>query len=213
LLRAPCKQHLGHEKEENIMRKVILGMNITLDGHVAGPDGELDWAFRTMSPDLGEWVTELLRGVDTVLLGHTTYLQQAVAWPTQTSEMATLLNSHAKIVFSSQLRALEWNYSRLAVSDVAQEIAHLKQQPGRDIYVTGGARLARSLSQRGLIDEYNLTIHPILLGSGMSLFREPSEEIALTWVHTILFESSAIQLIYQKAAAQQEQRPDQQSVQ
>jgi dihydrofolate reductase len=134
-------------------------------------------------------------------------------WPSQTSEMATLLNSHAKIVFSSQLRALEWNYSRLAVSDVAQEIAHLKQQPGRDIYVTGGARLARSLSQRGLIDEYNLTIHPILLGSGMSLFREPSEAIALTWVHTIPFESSAIQLIYQKAAAQQEQRPDQQSVQ
>jgi hypothetical protein len=59
------------------MRKVCLGMNITLDGYVAGPNGELDWAFRTMSPDLGEWVTELLRGVDTVLLGHPpTYSRQ-----------------------------------------------------------------------------------------------------------------------------------------
>jgi dihydrofolate reductase len=195
------------------MRKVRLTINVTLDGYVAGPNGELDWVFRTMSSTQVAWTTAFLREVDTILIGHTTYLEQVAMWPSQTSEMATLLNSHAKIVFSSQLRALEWNYSRLAVSDVAQEIAHLKREPGRDIYVTGGARLARSLSQRGLIDEYNLTIHPILLGSGMSPFREPSEEIALTWVHTIPFESSAIQLIYQKAAAQQEQRPDQQSVQ
>lgn len=107
------------------------------------------------------------------------------------------MNSHTKIVFSSQPGALEWNHSQLAVSDAAQEIARLKREPGRDIYVTGGAQLARSLSQRGLIDEYNLTIHPVLLGSGMSLFQESSEEIALTRVHTIPFESGAIQLIYQ----------------
>src|SRR5579863_2696300 len=90
-------------KERKIMRKVILGMNVTLDGYVAGPNGELDWAFRTMSPDMGEWVTDLLRGSDTMLLGHTTYLQQAATWPSQTGEMADLLNRHAKIVFSKRL--------------------------------------------------------------------------------------------------------------
>ena len=195
------------------MRKVCLGMNVTLDGYVAGPNGELDWAFRTMSPDMGEWVTELLRGSDTILLGHTTYLQQAAAWPKQTGEMADLLNSHAKIVFSSRLGALEWSHCRLARAAVAEEIARLKREPGRDIYVTGGAQLSQSLSQRGLIDEYNLTIHPILLGSGMPLFGEMSEELALTLVGTIPFESGAIRLIYQKASAQQELRPDQQSVQ
>src|SRR5437660_3589764 len=120
--------------------------------------------------------------------------------------MATFMNSHAKIVFSSRLGALEWNHSRLAVSDVAQEIAQLKREPGRDIYVTGGARLCQSLSQRGLIDEYNLTIHPILLGSGMPLFGETSEEIVLTRVHTIPFEAGAIHLIYKKSAALQEPR-------
>jgi dihydrofolate reductase len=90
---------------------------------------------------------------------------------------------------------------------VAEEIARLKRKPGRDIYVTGGARLSQSLSQRGLIDECNLTIHPILLGSGMPLFAEMSEELALTLVGTIPFESGAIHLIYQRASAQEELRP------
>jgi dihydrofolate reductase len=195
------------------MRKIRLYINVTLDGYVAGPNGELDWLFRTMTPAQQAWTTAFLREVDTILIGHTTYLEQAAFWPSQTGEMATLMNSHTKIVFSSRLPTLEWNNSRLASADVTQEIARLKGEPGRDIYVTGGARLSQSLSQKGLIDEYNLTIHPILLGSGMPLFREPSEEIALTRVHTIPFESGAIHLIYQKASAQHAQRPDQQSVQ
>jgi dihydrofolate reductase len=195
------------------MRKVRLAINVSLDGYVARPNGALDWVFRTITPAQQAWTTAFLREADTILIGHTTYLEQADFWPTQTGEMADLMNSHTKIVFSSRLAALEWNHSRLAVSNVTEEIARLKREPGRDIYVTGGARLARSLSQRGLIDEYNLTIHPVLLGGGMPLFGEPSEEIALTLVNTIPFESGAIQLIYQKASAQQEQRPDQQSVQ
>jgi dihydrofolate reductase len=195
------------------MRKIRLYINVTLDGYVAGPNGELDWLFRTMNAAQQAWTTAFLREVDTILIGHATYLEQAAFWPSQTGEMATLMNSHTKIVFSSRLPTLEWNNSRLASADMAQEIAQLKREPGRDIYVTGGARLAQSLSQRGLIDEYNLTIHPLVLGSGMPLFQEPSEEIALTLVNTIPFETGAIQLIYQKASAQEEQRPDHQSVQ
>ena len=190
------------------MRKIRLYINVTLDGYVAGPNGELDWLFRTMNAAQQAWTTAFLREVDTILIGHATYLEQAAFWPSQTGEMATLMNSHTKIVFSSRLPTLEWNHSRLASADVAQEIAQLKREPGRDIYVTGGARLAQSLSQRGLIDEYNLTIHPLVLGSGMPLLQEPSEEIALTLVNTIPFETGAIQLIYQKASAQEEQRPD-----
>jgi len=195
------------------MRKVRLALNVSLDGYVAKPDGTLDWFFRTITPAQQAWTTAFLREVDTILIGHTTYLEQAAFWPTQTGEMADLMNSHTKIVFSSRLGALQWNHSRLAVGDVAEEIAHLQREPGRDIYVTGGAQLARSLSQRGLIEEYNLTIHPLLLGSGMPLFGESSEEIALTQVRTIPFESGAIHLTYQKASVQEEQRSDHQSVQ
>ncbi|HEX4713929.1 MAG TPA: dihydrofolate reductase family protein [Ktedonobacteraceae bacterium] len=183
------------------MRKVRLAINVSLDGYVARPNGALNWLYPNLTPAQEKWTTAFLREIDTILIGHTTYLEQAAFWPTQTGEMADLMNSHTKIVFSSRLAALEWNQSRLAVSDVIEEIARLKREGGRDIYVTGGARLARSLSQRGLIDEYNLTIHPVLLGSGMPLFQEPSEELALTLVHTIPFETGAIQLIYQKASA------------
>ncbi len=178
------------------MRKVCLGMNVSLDGYVAGPDGELDWVFRTMSPDMGEWVTDFLRGVDTILLGHTTYLQQAAAWPKQTSEMATLLNSHAKIVFSTRLTTLEWNNSRLANADATKEIAWLKEQPGKNIFVSGGATLAQSLARMGLIDEYNLVMHPVVLGSGKLLFRDVSQSLNLKLVSTKTFALGAIGLSY-----------------
>lgn len=179
------------------MRKVCLGMNMTFDGYVAGPNGELDWVFRTMSPDMGEWVTELLRGSDTILLGHTTYLQQAAVWPKQTSEMADLLNSHTKVVFSKRLTTLEWNNSRLAFADATEEIAHLKQQPGKNIAVTGGATLAQSLSRMGLIDEYDLVMHPIVLGRGKPLFTELSAPLNLKLVSAKTFASGAIGLTYQ----------------
>ncbi len=179
------------------MRKVILGMNVTLDGYVAGPNGELDWAFRTMSPDMGEWVTDLLRGSDTILLGHTTYLQQAATWPSQTGEMADLLNRHAKIVFSKRLTSLEWNNSRLASADVAEEIARLKQQTGKNISVSGGATLAQSLSRLRLIEEYNLVLHPIVLGSGKPLFKDLSQPLNLKLVSATTFASGAIGLTYQ----------------
>jgi dihydrofolate reductase len=181
------------------MRTVLLGMNVTLDGYVAGPNGELDWAFRTMSPDMGEWVTDLLRGVDTLLLGHTTYLQQAATWPSQTGEMADLLNSHSKIVFSTRLTTLEWSNSRLATVDAAEEIARLKQQPGKNISVSGGATLAQSLSRLGLIEEYNLVMHPVALGSGKPLFKDLSQPLNLKLVSAKTFASGAIGLTYQLA--------------
>jgi dihydrofolate reductase len=183
-------------QKENFMRKVCLGMNITLDGYVAGPNGELDWAFRTMSPDMGEWITGLLRGVDTILLGHTTYLQQAAPWPSQTSEMTALLNSHTKIVFSSRLTTLEWRNSRLATASAAEEIAHLKQQAGKNILVGGGAMLARSLARTGLIDEYHLVVHPVVLGSGKPLFKDLPHSLSLKVLSAKTFALGAIGLTY-----------------
>ena len=132
------------------MRKVRLALNVSLDGYVARPNGTLDWFFRTITPAQQAWTTAFLCEVDTILIGHTTYLEQAAFWPTQTGEMATLMNNHAKIVFSSRLGALEWSHCRLAGVDMVEEIARLKREPGRDIYVTGGARLSQSLSHRGL---------------------------------------------------------------
>jgi dihydrofolate reductase len=181
-------------EESKKMRKVILGMNITLDGYVVGPNGEMDFFFRTMTPAQFEMVTESLRETDTIVLGRNNYLEQASYWPTQTTEMAALLNSHAKIVVSKTLDKLEWNNSRLATADIAEEIAQLKQQPGKNIVVTGGPTLAQSLLRLGLIEEITLTVHPIVLGSGTPLF---PELLNLKLISTRTFDSGAIALAYQ----------------
>jgi dihydrofolate reductase len=181
------------------MRKVRLAINVSLDGYVARPDGALDWLYPNLTHTQQEWTIAFLREVDTILIGHTTYLEQAAFWPTQTGEMADLMNSHDKIVFSSRLAALEWSHSRLAASDAAEEIARLKRERGRDLYVTGGARLSQSLSQKGLIDEYNLIIHPVVLGSGMPLFASASRQVDLKLESTKVFENGAVLHRYRRA--------------
>jgi dihydrofolate reductase len=147
-----------------------------------------------MTPAQFEMVTESLRETDTIVLGRNNYLEQASYWPTQTTEMAALLNSHVKIVVSKTLDKLEWNNSRLATTDIAEEIAQLKQQPGKNIVVTGGPTLAQSLLRLGLIEEINLTVHPVVLGSGTPLFPEP---LNLKLLSTRTFDSGAIALTYQ----------------
>src|SRR5947207_5281812 len=118
------------------MRKVRLAMNVSLDGYVARPNGARDGALRTITPAQQEWTTVFLREVDTILISHTTSLEQAAFWPTQTGEMADLMKRHAKIVCSSRLGALEWNHSRLATADVTEDIAPLKHESGAKVSVT-----------------------------------------------------------------------------
>ena len=155
------------------MRKVTLGMQVSLDGYVAAADGSLDWAFANFDAELGASAVEMLSQLDTILLGRANYQEQAAAWPNREGPLADIMNNMHKVVFSSTLARVEWANSRLAAGSPAEEIARLKQQPGKDIGVAGGARFAQSLSQQGLIDEYRLTIHPVALGSGMPLFAAP----------------------------------------
>lgn len=156
------------------MRKVRLALNVSLDGYVARPNGTLDWFFRTITPAQQAWTTAFLCEVDTILIGHTTYLEQAAFWPMQTGEMAPLMNNHAKIVFSSRLGALEWSHCRLAHADVVEEIA------------------PETRARRRHLRDRERPAFPIP-------FAQRTEELALILVGTIPFESGAIHLIYQKA--------------
>lgn len=184
-------------------RRVILAMNVSVDGFVGGPDGDLDWLWPTMDPEMSADVVEFLQGVDTVLIGHETYLGQAAQWPNQSDPMADLLNSHTKIVFSTRLETLDWSNSRLAEDDVEGVVAELKSKPGKNIFVTGGATLARSMSQAGLIDEYRVNIHPTLLGSGKPLFAEAAELTRLHLAHTRTYDSGAILAHYRRIQAEE----------
>lgn len=174
-------------------------MNVSLDGYVSGPNGELDWLFPTMAPEQVQTITEILREGDTILIGRVNYLEQAAHWPQQSGELADLLNSHTKIVFSKILDRLDWSNSRLAMADPAEEIARLKRQPGKDIFVPGGATLAQSLSRLGLIDEYTITVHPTVLGSGKPLFKDLAQPLHLKLVSAHAFDTGAVHLVYRPA--------------
>ncbi len=178
------------------MRKVTLGMQVSLDGYAATVDGGLDWAFANFDAELGASAVETLSQFDTVLLGRVNYLEQAAAWPNREGPLADIMNNLNKIVFSKTLEQVEWANSRLAAGSPAEEIARLKQQEGRDIGVAGGARFAQSLSKEGLIDEYRLTIHPVVLGSGMPLFAAP---LKLKLVSSRPLASGAVIATYERA--------------
>lgn len=112
--------------------------------------------------------------------------------------MADIMNHLNKIVFSTTLQQVEWANSRLATGSPAEEIARLKQQPGKDIGVAGGARLAQSLSKEGLIDEYRLTVHPVVLGSGKPLFADLPRPLNLKLVDEKTLASGVLVLTYQR---------------
>lgn len=174
---------------------------MSLDGFVAGPDGELDWMWWAFGEDLKKSIMKTLAEVDTHLMGRFNYQQQAGHWPTSTDEIAPLVNNAAKVVFSSSLTEVEWANSRLATSDAATEIASLMQQPGKDIAVTGGARFAQSLIRLGLIDEYNLIVHPVVLGAGLALFADLAEPLRLQLIGQEGFDSGVVRLRYRPGGA------------
>lgn len=180
------------------MRKVFLQMVVSLDGYVAGPDGDLSWVFPGLDDDLRGWIVESLSGVDTQLLGRVSFLEQSQYWPTANEPLAPILNDSLKVVFSGTLSPdkLEWQNSRLAEGTPAEEVARLKEQPGKDIYVPGGGTFAQSLSAERLIDEYRLIVHPVVLGGGLPLFSAP---IDLRLLETKAFGTGSIVLVYRPA--------------
>lgn len=178
------------------MRKVILYMHVSLDGYVARADGALDWIFPDYNDALERWTVELLKQVDTHVLGRPTYLEQSQYWPTATGEMAPLVNDATKVVFSSEPIELKWQNSRLAQADLATELSALKQETGKDIYISGGARLAQSASRLGVVDEYQLVVHPVALGTGLPLFSDP---VRLALLSTTEFATGAVAMALRPA--------------
>ena len=177
------------------MRRVIVSEFVTLDGVMEAPD---QWQFPFWHDDMGQYKFDELFVSDALLLGRVTYQAFAAAWPSMTDEagFADRMNSLPKFVVSTTLEAAEWNAS-LIKENVAEEVARLKQQPGQDILVFGSADLVHTLMQQGLVDEYRLMIHPVVVGSGKRLFRDGVDTTALRLVETKTFPSGVVVLTYQ----------------
>jgi dihydrofolate reductase len=184
------------------MRKLIYSMTVSLDGFIAGPDGEIDWS----APDeeLHRFHNERTRELGAYLLGRRLY-EAMVYWETADEnpslrdfelEFARIWRAQPKIVFSKTLEKVEGD-ARLVRDVVADEVARLKQEPGKDLGV-GGAGLAAIFTKLGLIDEYRLFVSPVALGGGTPYFPALDERIDLELVETRTFASRVVYLRYRR---------------
>lgn len=157
------------------MRKVKLQMQMTINGYVGGLNGNNDWM--TWNPDAGfiAFLNSLLDASDTLLLGRKTAEGIIKYWENEADQnsahpFAKKIAALPKVVFTKTLDKSTWNNTTLAKGNLAEEIAGLKKQNGKDILVFGGAGFVSSLIEKGLIDEYHLIINPTAMGSGMTIF-------------------------------------------
>lgn len=185
------------------MRTVFFGMHVTLDGYIEGPGGDLSWS--TPDVELHQHFNDLERRIDLSLYGRGLYENMAGYWPNAGQdpsadpvevEYAKIWCAQPRIVFSTTLQEAAWA-QRIVRENVAEEVRRLKEQPGGLISV-GGAGLAASLSQMGLIDEYWLYIHPVLLGRGKPMFGALEEKIDLELVETQRIGARVLMLRYKK---------------
>jgi dihydrofolate reductase len=207
------------------MRELILKMSLSLDGFVAGPNGEIDWIFGT-DPAAKAWVLETVRNASLHIMGSRTFLDMAAYWPISGLPFAAPMNQIPKAVFSRQGKAVlksttlvpgdantaagsdtgqlqpgaqSWAEAYVAGGDLAAEIARLKAGSGRPILAHGGASFARSLIAENLVDEYALIVHPIILGKGLPIFSDLAGPRPLRLVNSKSFPGGAVAQIYRPA--------------
>ncbi len=162
------------------MSKLIMWNLVTLDGFFEGPGTwDIDFHETVWGEELERFSLEQLRNAGLLLFGRVTYQGMANYWPSATGEIAELMNSVPKMVFSRTLDRAEWTNTELVSANAAERVAQLKEQPGRDILIFGSSNLASTLTESRLIDEYRIAVAPLLLGGGNPLFKPSSHQIKL----------------------------------
>ncbi len=180
------------------MRKLKLQVQMTVDGYIAGPNGEMDWMSFNWDDGLKKYVTELTEPVDCIVLGRKLaqgFIPHWAANPKQ--EGAEKINGTHKVVFTKTLDKSEWDNTVLAKGDIAEEINKLKAQEGKDIIAYGGAGFVSSLIKQGLIDELHLFINPAAIGNGMTIFKELDSKQNFTLVKATPFDCGIVVLHYE----------------
>ena len=186
------------------MRKVVAAEFVSLDGVFEAPD---QWHFPYFDEEMGEAIGEGFAASDAMLMGRVNYEGWAAYWPEQDPEenpIADTMNGRRKYVVSTTLEEpLEWNNSTLIKgNEFAEEIRNLKGQEGKDIAISGGPTLVRSLLDHGLLDELRLFVHPIVVGSGRRLFEDEAESRPLELVDSKTFKTGVLYLTYRPVSEQ-----------
>jgi dihydrofolate reductase len=184
------------------MGRLIYLLNVSLDGFVETPDHSTDWG--TVDDETYAWITDRTHELDASIYGRRLYEVMAAYWPTGESDpaatepmrdFARVWNAMPKIVFSTTLATVQWN-SRLVRGDVAAELERLRMEFSGDIAV-GGPTLAAEFVRRGLVDEYWLVVHPVVLGAGTPFFPPLDSPLPLRLIETRTFRSGVVYLGYE----------------
>ena len=178
---------------------------MSLDGYIAGPNGEMDWMVWNWDDDkIKNYVFELTEPVDTIILGRKmtdgfiSYWTDVMTKPDDPFyAFAKKMVEIPKVVFTKTLKTSQWANTSIAIGGLTDEIIKLKSESGKDIIVYGGATFDSSLIEAGLIDEFHLFINPVAIGSGMAIFKDISEIQKFTLVKSTPFECGIVELHYE----------------
>ena len=178
------------------MGKIVSNFFISVDGVVEAPD---QWHFPYWDDEMEASVGRSFEGTAALLMGRTLYDEWAAYWPTSKDEpIATLFNTLPKHVVSRSLQSADWNNTTVIAGDDAPAIRRLKDETDGDIAISGSATLVRWLLAEGLLDELNLLVHPIAVGTGQRLFEDtPTHPLRL--VSSDTFRSGVMQVVYAPA--------------
>lgn len=193
------------------MRKLIMLMSVSADGFVAGPAGENDWIFKTGDEEAKAWKVGQLLEAGLIIMGRKSFEEMAPHWPVSSDAFAKPMNEIPKAVFTQQgyagfdpgpsapPSADSWVQARILGGDLAENIRSLQAEPGKPIIALGGAGFMRNLLATGLVNEFRLAIHPVMLGHGLPIFNGLTHPLYLSLQETKSFPGGTVVHIYKTA--------------
>ena len=182
------------------MRKLLVFNQVSMDGYIADAQGDMSWAHKD-DPEWREYVSNNASGNGELLFGRITYQQMESFWPTPAAAqsmpvVAKRMNEATKVVFSRTLERASWQNTQLIKTDLPGAVRKLKSEPGPGLVLMGSGSIVAQLAQHGLVDEFQVVVHPIVLGSGKSMFEGVKKSFGLQLTNTRRFENGNVVLSY-----------------
>jgi dihydrofolate reductase len=183
------------------MGKLLVFNNITLDGYFTDSKNDMSWAHKNADEEWNKFTSENASGGGVLLFGRKTYDLMVSFWPTKQAyemmpEVAEAMNNFRKVVFSRTMEKATWNNTRLVKDNIVEEVRRMKSEPGKGMVLMGSGTIVSQLTQARLIDEYQFAVHPLVLGSGRTLFEGVKDPMPLKRINSRTFGNGNVLLTY-----------------